>query len=286
MISSANPNGSTSIHLEGELARVHEQLRRITVEVRSGSGSGSGVIWRPDGVIVTNAHVAIGPRHSVVLADGRTLEARLVARDRRRDLVSLQVAVAGLVAANVRDPSSLRTGELVVAMGNPMGVTGALATGILHSSPSTGWVQADIRLAPGNSGGPLADAQGKVIGINSMVMNGLALAVPSTAVHSFVTGEERPRLGVTLQPVRTATLGKTSVGLMVVDVEPNGPAHLSGMMVGDILMAAEGMRFSGVDDLAEAIAAALPSGALHLELLRAGALKRCRVKMDCKIGVV
>jgi len=216
----------------------------------------------------------------VVLADGRTLEAEVIARDPRRDLASLKIVASGLVAADVRDPSSLRAGELVVAIGNPMGATGALATGILHTAPRSGWVHADIRLAPGNSGGPLADVEGYVIGINCMVANGLALAVSSRTVQSFIAEEEKPRIGVTVQPIRTSVSEVAAVGLMVVDLEPNSAAHLSGVMVGDILVAAEGRSFQGAGDLADAIAAAALSGVLFLDVIRGGMQNKCIVKME------
>ena len=179
MTTVTNPNSGTSIIIEGELAQVAEQLRQVTVQVQSGAGGGSGLIWRSDGLIVTNAHVARESAPSIILADGRRFRAKAIARDPVRDLASFAISATGLDAARLRDPSSLRTGELVVAVGNPLGSIGALATGILHASPGPGWVEADIRLAPGNSGGPLADVEGRVIGLNSRIVNGLAFAVSS-----------------------------------------------------------------------------------------------------------
>lgn len=175
------------------------RLRRATVRVRghgslSGQhGGGSGVIWQPDGLIITNAHVARGPRPSVILADGRTLVATVTARDERHDLAALTVDATGLPAAVIGDSDALRVGALVLAVGNPLGLAGALTTGIVHAAlpdgpRGHGWVRADVRLAPGNSGGPLADAAGRVIGINSMIAGGLALAVPSNTVARFLRG--------------------------------------------------------------------------------------------------
>ncbi len=157
----------------GEIA---EQLRRSTVLVRPGSrGNGSGVIWSADGAIITNAHVARGSQARVQLWDGRELEAAVVSRDLRRDLAELRVTATNLPAATPADSSQLRPGELAIAIGNPLGFIGALTTGVIHAvGPlrrlnSQHWVQSDVRLAPGNSGGPLADARGRVIGINTMV---------------------------------------------------------------------------------------------------------------------
>src|SRR5262249_17633358 len=156
----------------------------------------------------TNAHVVRGPRLTVALADGRSLDAALTARDPHRDLAALAVDAHDLPAADVADSDHLRVGDLGLAVGNPLGMIGALATGIIHSTGAIGtrrWIQADVSLAPGNSGGPLADARGRVIGINAMVAGGLALAVPSNTVTEFLSdgaGEHgRPRLGVTIEPV-------------------------------------------------------------------------------------
>ena len=169
------------------------ELRASTVAVRLGrEGAGSGVIWSSDGAIVTNAHVASRRFAEVVLSDGRRFTARLAARDARRDLALLWIDADGLRAAATRDPRGLRPGELLVAVGHPLGIPNALTMGIAHAGLGEGrrrFVAADLRLAPGNSGGPLADAEGRVVGINSMVVaGGLALAVPSDDVQRFVDG--------------------------------------------------------------------------------------------------
>ncbi len=173
-----------------------ERVRASTVAVRLGrAGAGSGVIWASDGVIVTNAHVASGPRAEIVLADGRRFEGRVERRDEGRDLALLRIDASGLPAAAVRDPNDLRVGEVVVAVGHPLGIPNAVSMGIVHApfgDRSRRFVQADVRLAPGNSGGPLADTAGRVVGINSMVAGaGLALAVPSDDVQRFA-GRRQP----------------------------------------------------------------------------------------------
>ncbi len=125
------------------------------------------------GLVLTNAHVATHRESQVELWDGRRLPARVTARDTRRDLATLQIAAPGLEAATPGDSGALRAGELVIAVGNPMGFAGAVSTGVVHSIgrlPGMGrqsWILANVRLAPGNSGGPLADAQGRVVGINT-----------------------------------------------------------------------------------------------------------------------
>jgi serine protease Do len=183
---------SGSRDLEAALADVADRLRRVTVQVRAGSRSaGAGVVWLRQGLVVTNAHVATGATAEVVLPDGRALDARLLARDPRRDLAAF-VLPAGDRAAAIRvDARGLRPGELVVAVGHPLGVAYAAALGIVHRAPNGGrgpgaWLQADIRLAPGNSGGPLADAAGRIVGINAMIVGGLGFAVPTHVVERFV----------------------------------------------------------------------------------------------------
>lgn len=186
-----------------ELASVAAALSRSTVMVKSRRfGGGSGVIWHPNGLIITNAHVVRGSRATVELADGRVFVAVCISRDPQLDLAALKVNATDLPSATVGNSDDLRVGELVLAVGNPLGTVGALTTGIIHAiAPNNkhrSWVQADIRLAPGNSGGPLSNAQGRVIGINTVIAGGLALAVPSNAVERFLRlGESRPHLRVT-----------------------------------------------------------------------------------------
>ena len=178
--------------VESALAEVTERLARATVQVRSGGRSaGAGVVWLRGGGVITNAHVATGPAAEVVLADGRALAARLIARDPRRDLALLEVRADDLEPALRIDARGLRPGELVVALGHPLGVAYAAALGIVHRAPTSargpaGWLHADIRLAPGNSGGPLADTAGRVVGINAMIVGGLGIAVPTHVVEAFV----------------------------------------------------------------------------------------------------
>jgi serine protease Do len=173
-----------------ELAR---KLRASSVEVRSGPhAGGSGVIWSTDGLIVTNAHVIHSAQISVRTAGGYGYPAELIKRDTQRDLALLKVNAQGLDAAEIGDSRRLRPGELVVAVGNPLGLVGAVTTGVVFAIDDGRWIQADLSLAPGNSGGLLADAHGRVIGVNTLIYAGLAMAVPSHEVNAFV-GFERAR---------------------------------------------------------------------------------------------
>jgi serine protease Do len=238
---------------------IGERLRRSTVQVfpagRQG-GSGSGVIWAADGLIITNAHVARSHEPEIELWDGRRFRAHVTAHDGRRDLAALRVSAGDLPAAVQGDSDKLRSGELVIAVGNPLGFAGALSTGVIHSvGPLDGmgrqnWVRATVRLAPGNSGGPLANAQGQVIGINTAIVNGLGVAVPSREVGGFLRQGARPRLGVALRPVR---YDGRKWGLLLLEIERGGPADVASLRVGDILVGIGGKALESIDDLHDAL---------------------------------
>ncbi|MBV9279036.1 MAG: trypsin-like peptidase domain-containing protein [Chloroflexi bacterium] len=261
-----------------ELAVTAALVQRSTVHVRNrGPGAGSGVIWESDGLIVTNAHVAHGTAATVELWDGRTFEARVTGRDAQRDLAALRVQGADLPAATVADSDELRVGQLVAAVGNPLGLTGARTLGIVHAiAPAEGhgsrtWVQADVRLAPGNSGGPLVDARGRVIGINSMIAGGLGLAVPSNAVRLFLGSQgERPQLGLSTQPVMARVDGQSRSGLLILHVVPDSPADRAGLMVGDVLIGIGRRAVTGPNDLL-ALLQQMAGITVPLEIIRGGA---------------
>ncbi len=270
-----------SVNGFGEIA---ESLRRSTVLVHAGGrGNGSGVIWSSDGVIVTNAHVAQKRQLRVQLWDSRELDATVIASDPVRDIASLRVRATNLPAAAIGNSSRVRPGELAIAIGNPLGFVGALTTGVIHAVgpvPGLGpqkWVQAGVRLAPGNSGGPLADAAGRVIGINTMVAWKLALAIPSDAVVDFLSGgtsaiEQTSEnwLGVTLYPVQVPRNGNRAAktfGLVVLHIEPESPAARASLLPGDILLGAGDKPFSVLDDLSRALRGE-GSRTLRLEFLR------------------
>ena len=241
----------------GEVA---ERLRRSTVHVSSGGrGHGSGIIIKSGGTIVTNEHVARFGRLGIALWDGRSFPAEIAARDARRDLAILRVAASDLPAAPLGDSSRLRPGELVIAIGNPLGFMGALTAGVIHAvGPLAGlgprkWIQAGVRLAPGNSGGPLADASGNVIGVNTMVAGRLGLAVPSNEVARLLRGETPQFLGVTLRPVPVTAEGRERLGLMILELVPDGAASRASLLPGDILVGADGRFFSALEDLEDAL---------------------------------
>jgi serine protease Do len=181
-----------------DLAALAPGLRQITVEVRGADGvGGSGLLW-PPGHVITNAHVVRQRYLTVGLADDRELDAEVVALDRAADLALLRIPGSGLVPASLGEGRPLKVGSLVVAVGHPLGVRGALVAGIVHAiaplaAGGQAWIQADLHLAPGNSGGPLADASGRIVGINAMIVNGLAFAMPMAEVERFARRVARSR---------------------------------------------------------------------------------------------
>lgn len=235
---------------------VTERLRRITVQVLAGGTSrGSGVIWREDGLVVTNAHVLPGSSVQVELWNGRRFRAALRTADRRRDLAVLQVDADGLESAVPGDSNALRPGELVIAVGSPYGFIGAVSAGVIHSVgvryefAARPWVVSDVRLAPGNSGGPLANARGQVVGINTMIGGGMALAIPSRIVADFfarVASGRHAYLGVTARPV-------VGGGFLVLAIAPGSPAERASLLSGDLLVGVQGQPLGSADDLERAL---------------------------------
>ncbi len=246
--------------LEG-FGEIAEQLRRSTVRVGNGGRcQGSGFIVKSDGVIVTNSHVAGHGPLSVQLWDGSSFPATLHARSNRRDLAVLRIPTANLTPATLANSDELRVGELVIAVGNPFGFLGAVTTGIVHAIgrvPRLGptrWIQADVQLAPGNSGGPLADARGNVVGVNTMIMAGLGLAAPSNAVARLLAGDlEQASLGVVVQPVSVRASSAPRLGLAILEVIEGSAAEFASLRAGDILLGIEGEPLRSLDDLEQAL---------------------------------
>jgi serine protease Do len=259
------------------LGEIAEQLRRSTVHISCGGrGHGSGIIIKSDGTIVTNEHVARGGRLTVTLWDGRSLPAEIAVRNPRRDLAILRLAASDLPAAALGDSNNLRPGEIVIAIGNPLGFIGALSAGVVHAvgalpglGPRT-WIQAGVRLAPGNSGGPLADARGSVVGVNTMLAGRLGLAVPSNEVIRLLSGEAPHFLGVTLRPIRVTAEERDRLGLMILELVPGSAASRASLVPGDILVGADGKSFTGLEDLEDALQGSAER-VLRLHFVRADA---------------
>ena len=188
----ATPFGAAR-QLSSSSAALVDQVRGVVVEVRNAAGgSGAGVVWGGSGLVVTNAHCVPRGARVQVDANGKRCAARVVAYDRRHDLALVAAPSVSGPLLEHRPVETLRVGELVFACGHPLGVRDALAMGVVHGiardarNNAPRWVVADVRLAPGNSGGPLVDADGRLVGINSMIAGGLACAVPAVLVERFV----------------------------------------------------------------------------------------------------
>jgi serine protease Do len=271
-----------------ELESIAEYLRHLTVRVQGRQpAGGSGVIWRSTGMVITNAHVVRSPSATVTCADGRAFEATVTARDPERDLAVLMLQASDLPSAPIGDSSALHVGELVFAVGNPRGIVGALTAGIIHAISSAAgaygqrWIQADIHLAPGNSGGPLADAQGRIIGINSMVAGGLAFAVPSNTVEDFLNDDGKPpMLGVNLQSVSMPHEGERVLGLLVLGVVVGSAAEAAEILIGDVLIGIGGRLFGRPQDLSRALRHAGAGDRLSIDLIRGGQRLVCEVAVS------
>ncbi|HEX8204044.1 MAG TPA: trypsin-like peptidase domain-containing protein, partial [Isosphaeraceae bacterium] len=275
-------------------AALVEEARRAVVEVRSGGrGSGAGVIWPGEGLVLTNNHVvAWGRRRGgvrVILHDGRAREAEVVKRSRGLDLALLRLRgeTGGLSAAPVGDSDALRVGELVYAIGHPWGNPGTATAGVVSGlgvpggrsrwgGSSTRYVRSDVALAPGNSGGPLLNARGEVVGINAMIFGRTALSIPSNAAVAWAgepaaEGDGRPRLGVEVVPVEFPASGRPKEGdawgLAISSVEEGGPADAAGLLVGDVML---GLAGTGPQDVGTFQDALDRGGAVSLRVMRAG----------------
>ena len=181
--------------LNNKLGEVAESVWPSLVNLRAGGGGGAGTIWHPDGLVVTSAHVVQRGPLEVVLSDGRRFPARLIAQDERLDVAALSIDASGLPTIPLGESTALRPGQLVMAAGHPWGVEGAVTTGVVigagaqfGSTPDRReLVAVSLNLRPGNSGGPLTDAEGRLVGINAMVTGPeVGLAVPVHVVKRFL----------------------------------------------------------------------------------------------------
>ena len=184
--------------LNDEMSGAVEDVRRSLVSIHNGhGGAGAGTIWRPDGLVITNAHVVRG-RHGlkVTLPDARTLPARLLAHDDQHDLAALAVDAEGLPTIQVGDSRLLKAGQWVMAIGHPYGVAGAVTAGIVIgegaelpevASRGREWIAVSLHMRPGHSGGPLVDIDGRLVGINTMITGpDVGMAVPVHVVKEFL----------------------------------------------------------------------------------------------------
>jgi serine protease Do len=284
--------GDSSAVLAG--ARMIERAQRSVVQVRSGGrGIGAGVIWDPDGLVMTNHHVVAGGRRNVTVAlhDGRTFDAGVVNSSGSLDLALLRLSgeATDLPAAPIGDSDALRVGELVYAIGHPWGSVGAVSAGIVGGvgelrgrgrGSSARYVRSDVTLAPGNSGGPLLNARGEVVAINAMVFGSMALSIPTNVAETWAAAGRRPRLGIGVLPVEvpSSLRGEAGAsGLVIAAVEDGGVADRAGLLVGDVLLEVAGEPLDGAGALLEALARA--GDAVELRIMRGGRIEVMNVSL-------
>ncbi len=280
-------------------AVVHIKVKKIVsgrtrMSSRKGDASGSGVIITPDGYLVTNSHVVEGANAvEVTLADGSDYPAQIVGYDEATDIAVLRIIGSSLPVARLGDSDKLKVGQMAIAIGNPLGLQSTVTTGVISSlgrslRSRTGRlienvIQTDAALNPGNSGGPLVDSRGMVIGINTAIIQfaqGICFAIPVNTVRWVVSmlireGKvTRGYLGISGQtvplPVRVARYFhlEQKSGVQVVGVEAGGPAYVAGVKEGDVIVLFEGKAVSSVDDIHRLLSREAIGKGLELSLLR------------------
>jgi len=276
--------------------RLLPSVASLSVARRRGEGTGSGVVITPDGFLITSAHVVAGASGGTArFSDGREGAFVVVGHDALSDLAVVRVATGDLAAAELGDADRLRVGQLVVAIGSPLGFSGSVTAGVVsalgRSLPTRAGsatrivenvIQTDAALNPGNSGGALADSAGKVVGINTAVAGvGLGLAVPiNVTTVGIVTALmrdgrfRRAYLGIAggrrpLPPALRQRLGRRAA-VAVVDVMPGSPAARAGFRTDDVLLELDGVAIETVGDLQRLMVGAVIARPVPVRVLRAG----------------
>ncbi len=293
----------------GVVGKVGPAVVSIAVKKQSrsrraeGEGSASGVIIAQDGFVLTNDHVIERANEvEVELTDGSLFPAQVVGSDPATDLAVVRTGASGLPTAELGDSSSLRVGQLAIAIGNPLGFESTVSTGVISALGRAlrsqsgrlieNVIQTDVPLNPGNSGGPLVDSRGRVIGINTAMISmaqGISFAVPVNTAK-WVTGEL-----LTRGKVRRAYLGlagqvrplgrrvqrffelRSASAVEIVSIEENSPARRAGLRERDLIVALNGQNVANVDDI-HRLLSGLPAGTtLRLSILRGGERRELQV---------
>jgi S1-C subfamily serine protease len=285
----------------------------LTVMQNRGAGAGSAVVLTPDGYLLTSAHVVSGASSgTAIFADGRQSRFQVVGADALSDLAVLRVTLGDLQAATLGDADDLRVGQLVVAVGNPLGFAGSVTAGVIsalgRSLPARGnrnvrlvenVVQTDAALHPGNSGGALADSAGRVVGISTAVVGpgigqGLGMAVPvndaTRRIIAALIREGRVRralLGIAggprpLPPKATRAAGRER-GVEVVQVVPDSPAARAGIRQEDIILEVDGIPIEDAGDIQRLMTSELIDKEITVRVFRGGdivSLRPVPVELD------
>lgn len=285
------------LSLSNGLAAAVERVGPAVVAVNARPRLAStGIHWR-SGIIVTADHTVRGDEDiTITRSDGRRLPATLAGRDPGTDLAVLRVGDADFPTADIADPAALHVGHLVLAVGHGPRVSWGVLSALggrwrtWRGGEVDQFLRLDLTLYPGFSGGPLVDAEGRVVGVNSSGLSRqLELAIPATTV-SRIAGElldkgrvTRGFLGVGLHPVplpeawRRALTAPAEIGLMVVSLQPDGPAATAGVMLGDVLAALDGVPVQASDDVQRMVSAQPVGTALVATVLRAGLPTEIRI---------
>jgi serine protease Do len=267
---------------------------------------GSGFIVEPNGVILTNAHVVAGADEvRVRLTDRREFKGKVLGVDKPTDIAVIRIDAKGLPTVKLGDPGSIRVGEWVVAIGSPFGFENTVTAGIVSATSRSlpdgtyvPFIQTDAAVNPGNSGGPLFNMKGEVIGINSQIYSrtggyqGLAFAIPVDVAANVKTqlvqhGKvERGRLGVSIQEVSQSLAQSFGLdrprGALVAQVEKGSPAERAGIKPGDVLLGVNGKTVERSAELPPLVAAVKPGTRARLELWREGR----KQTLDVTIGAL
>jgi S1-C subfamily serine protease len=263
-----------------------------------GGGTGSGVAFTADGFLLTSAHVVAGaPGGTATFVDGTDYPFEVIGRDPLSDLAVIRAAGSDLAAAPLGDADRLRVGQLVVAIGNPLGFAGSVTAGVVSALGRSlaardgrasrlveNVIQTDAALNPGNSGGALADGRGRVVGINTAVAGiGLGLAVPINSATQTIIGAlmrdgrvRRAFLGVVggtrpLRPALAERLGRRR-GLEVVQLLDGSPAAAGGVRAGDVIVELDGRPIEGVGDLQRLMVGEVVGRPIGVEVERDGSM--------------